>query len=149
MSKTDDTERDSGVPDSTETVPSKARAKEVFVQWLATPEVFRVPKTIRDFAAEIAVSERTLFRWRAQFKVQDRVREIVNTNAKARYSDVCNAVIDAAVGGDVQAQKLYLTHFANSKSGEGPREIVVRFGDEEIVPFFERPENFGGGKKSQ
>jgi hypothetical protein len=109
------------VPEAVRNSPVKSRARAAFVEWLATPETLRQPKTARSFAEENQISERTLYRWRNSDEIQKRVRQLVNSSARARYGDVVNAIVDTAVGGDVGAQKLYLQQFIPESRKEDPQ----------------------------
>ncbi|MGH9735974.1 MAG: phBC6A51 family helix-turn-helix protein [Candidatus Acidiferrales bacterium] len=122
--------------------PVKSRVKTAFIEWLALPEALRVPSTARQFAAENAVSERTLFRWRRQSQVSAEVQELASLHARSRFGEVAHAIVERAIAGDVSAQKLYLQSFVPATGLENKREIIVQFGDEtELVPFFALKEN--------
>lgn len=71
----------------------------LFVAWQATPEKYRSPGTKRELAAEIGVSEMTLWRWAKDPKVLDAVRWMVLHHAgdPARVSDVINFLSETAL----------------------------------------------------
>jgi hypothetical protein len=71
----------------------------LFVAWKATPEKYRQPSLQQELAAEIGVSEMTLWRWSKDPRVLDAIRWMVLHHAgdPARVSDVVNFLSETAM----------------------------------------------------
>lgn len=71
----------------------------MYVAWQATPAKYRKPATQREFAAELGVSEVTVWRWSKDPKVLEAVRWMVLHHAgdPARISDVINFLQETAM----------------------------------------------------
>jgi len=76
----------------------------MYVAWQATPEKYRSPKTAKAFAAEMGVTEVTVWRWSKDPRVLEAVRWMVLHHAgdPARVSDVINFLSETAL--DEQAK---------------------------------------------
>lgn len=70
----------------------------MFVAWLATPEPYRKPKYQRELAAELGVTEVTLWRWSKNPKVILAVRWMVMHNAgdPARVGQIVDFLFETA-----------------------------------------------------
>jgi len=84
--------------------------KERFVEWLALPEELRLPKTQRDFATEHGMDESTLWRCKNDSAVMERVEKLVNQYARSHFANVVYAMVAAAIGGSIEAARLYLQY---------------------------------------
>ena len=96
--------------DARKTRPNLSSVKDKFVEWLATPESLRVPKTQRDFSREHGVNEVTLWRWKGDSAVLARVEKLVNQYMRNHYADVAYALVRAAIGRNAEAIRLYLQY---------------------------------------
>lgn len=82
-----------------------------FIEWLCTPDAYRMPSTMREWSAENHIHERTLVKWKRDPDFQ---REWQKRLARARVTpdrinDIYDALYEKATkDGSVQAAKLYL-----------------------------------------
>jgi hypothetical protein len=76
--------------------------KDLFIEWLATPEELRVPKNQRDFSRERGVDESTLWRWKGDSAVLTSVEKLVNRHARSHFADVVYALTEAAKSGTLR-----------------------------------------------
>jgi hypothetical protein len=79
-----------------------------FVERLSLPSSARNPKTQRELAKQLGVDAATLSDWKRFPDLWEQVRKRVDERVKEDHADVVSAVVEAAKGGNVQAQKLYL-----------------------------------------
>jgi len=85
---------------------------EEFVEWFTTPRQSRVPPTFQEWADEHGFSRKTLWDWRHDPRVRERIqRRLAEINVDhMRVQEVVNALWQSATGGDVQAAKMYLEY---------------------------------------
>ncbi|MEW6016476.1 MAG: phBC6A51 family helix-turn-helix protein [Pseudomonadota bacterium] len=71
--------------------PRKENARQAFAAWLATPKGYRVPATYTEMAAQLGVTERTLYNW----AIDDDVQEAVSKAMVQQAADGLTAAMDA------------------------------------------------------
>lgn len=84
-----------------------------FTRWIAIPRVFRNPVNQEDWAKENGVSTWTLAQWKKDPNFWDDVKREATEWAKEFTPDVYASVTGKAVGGDMKAAEIFLTHFDN------------------------------------
>lgn len=78
-----------------------------FQEWLALPEVERLPLTQRMLAQELQINEATLSRWRKLPGFEAEVQRIIKENFGDALADVIGAFKSEAKKGSYNHQKLY------------------------------------------
>ena len=114
----------------------KARArllsvKDLFIEWLATPDELRAPKNQRDFCREHGINEATAWRWKGDSAVLAEVEKLVNRYARSHFADVVYALVESAKSGNIQACRLYLQFIMGWREGESADTCLKRLAREE------------------
>lgn len=83
-----------------------------FLDWLLTSKDDREHNTIRAWAAAHSVSQHTPSEWKKdrRFRREWEDRAAAKNISVDRIQNVIDTLYEAAVGGDVQAAKMYLSH---------------------------------------
>ncbi len=86
--------------------------QERFAAWLATPQVDRKPRRFEDLAAELGVSQPTLYRWRKNPDVKARASEIVDeaVGGPERVRQILDVIVEQALAGQAKQQELFLKY---------------------------------------
>ncbi len=82
----------------------------LFVRWIATPEVFRTPKTQGQFSDLHKVGHDTLARWKKDPNFWEDVKRFVMEWSKEKTPDVVAALYVKSVKGNPLAIKLWLQY---------------------------------------
>ncbi len=100
--------------------------KELFCEWLASPEATREPRTLTDFGMAYGVHRATLHEWKQSDHVQDRVRFYIDRYLHLNYGEVAHAIVEACKAGSVPAMKLYLQYVLGWREGESAEQCSLR-----------------------
>ncbi len=71
--------------------------KKKHAAWLATPRPHRVPKTKREWAEFLGVTDRTLRRWEQDEELWDEVWRLVGMEVDDRLPEVLGHLVDVAL----------------------------------------------------
>lgn len=86
------------------------KEQDQFIEWLVTPDQMRIPKTQKEFAAEIHASTRVLAKWKQDSKFREawdlKLHEM-NINPENTQA-VLDAMHRQALRGNVKAAELWL-----------------------------------------
>jgi len=102
-----------------------------YIRFLADPEETRSKS---QFAQDIGVSLRTLFRWQEKEGFSDAVYELAMVHLKGDLAPVLRALAKQAGKGDVQAIKLALQHtgkFVERQSSAQEVKVIISWDEEE------------------
>ena len=108
----------------------KLALMQQFGIWLGLPEMSRVPRTQKELAEKLGLSEVTLANWKKLPEVQEIAKNSLQLMAMGHNLTIWHKMIDQARGGNVQAQRLYfdLTGQLKDKGGKvPPGKFVVEY----------------------
>ena len=106
--------------------PQKAKEKELFAKWIATPKSMRVVKTQLAFSKEYNITEHMLSVWKKEERFWDMVNEFKIPRYKERVSDVWDKLYKLSMKGNVKAAEMFVTEFDDYKT---KKEIAHSGGD--------------------
>lgn len=99
---------------------------QAFVRWVALPKVLREPRTCREFAKKVGVSQDTLTDWKKIWGFWREVEVEQSTYFREQSSDVLQALVNRAKVGRAAEVKLYLQYFMGFSEKLGVEEQVTR-----------------------
>jgi len=83
--------------------------QQLFIRWLATPEVERSPETQAELAQQLGLRPETLVRWRGQPGFEQTVLADTFSRMRQRVPQILNVVAKKAEAGDYRFVQLALT----------------------------------------
>src|ERR1700683_5207358 len=98
-----------------------ASVKEAFCAWLATPKEAPgagAPQTLTDFGLAYGVHRATLWGWKSDEKVQERVRAHVDAYLHSGFGTVAHALVESAEAGNMAAIQTYFRYFIGVRDGD-------------------------------
>lgn len=98
--------------------PSKLK----LVEYLSIPKAFR-PKTLKNFAKELGISEPTIHSWKNDPDIVDLTMNNVSKRFSDFVPDIVNALKDQAIAGSVPAIKLFLEYVTGAEFKGRQKEI--------------------------
>ena len=102
--------------------------KRQYLEWIMVPPGLREPKTKKELAELLGVSDRSFYNWEASEEFQAELRSIKLKMGARWYADLLGGLYDLAVNGPapqrVAATKLLLDHLDVSPNEETKEDLA-------------------------